>query len=48
MSVADFTKTENRYSRLHRIFPERAERFEEEAEVFFKERYEQYKKLSEQ
>jgi pyruvate-ferredoxin/flavodoxin oxidoreductase len=47
MSVADFIKTENRYSRLHRIFPERAEEFASCSELFFKERYEQYKKLSE-
>ncbi|HNQ44377.1 MAG TPA: thiamine pyrophosphate-dependent enzyme, partial [Candidatus Cloacimonadota bacterium] len=48
MSVADFTKTERRYSALHNIFPERAEQFSASAEIFFKERYEQYKKLSEQ
>ncbi|MCB5234637.1 MAG: pyruvate:ferredoxin (flavodoxin) oxidoreductase [Candidatus Cloacimonetes bacterium] len=47
MSVTDFTKTENRYSRLHRIFPERAEKFDAESAVFFKDRYDQYKKLSE-
>jgi len=47
MTVADFIKTENRYSRLHRIFPERAEDFAACSETFFKERYEQYKKLSE-
>ncbi len=47
MSVADFIKTENRYSRLHRIFPERAKEFASCSELFFKERYEQYKKLSE-
>lgn len=48
MSIGEFIKTENRYSRLHRIFPERAEKFEKLSEVFFKERYQQYKKLSEQ
>lgn len=47
MSVADFTKTERRYSGLHSIFPERAEQFTECSELFFKERYEQYKKMSE-
>ena len=47
MSVGDFIKTERRYSGLHRIFPERAEQFEKCSELFFKERYEQYKKLSE-
>ena len=47
MSVADFIKTERRYSGLHNIFPERAEQFSACAEIFFKERYEQYKKLSE-
>lgn len=47
MSVADFIKTENRYSRLHRIFPDRAKQFEDCSELFFKERYEQYKKMSE-
>ncbi|HPF08692.1 MAG TPA: pyruvate:ferredoxin (flavodoxin) oxidoreductase [Candidatus Cloacimonadota bacterium] len=47
MSVADFIKTERRYSGLHRIFPERAEQFEKCSAIFFKERYEQYKKLSE-
>jgi len=47
MSVADFIKTERRYSGLQRIFPERAEQFEKCSEIFFKERYEQYKKLSE-
>ncbi len=47
MSIADFIKTENRYSRLHRIFPERAEQFEKCSSLFFKERYEQYKKMSE-
>ncbi|MDD4146971.1 MAG: pyruvate:ferredoxin (flavodoxin) oxidoreductase, partial [Candidatus Cloacimonetes bacterium] len=47
MSIADFIKTENRYSRLYRIFPERAEKFEEGSTQFFKERYEQYKKMSE-
>lgn len=48
MSVADFTKTERRYSGLKSIFPERAEKFAEGAEVFFRDRYEYYKKLSEQ
>lgn len=48
ISVHDFIKTENRYSRLHRIFPERAKEFASRSEIFFKERYEQYKKLSEQ
>jgi pyruvate-ferredoxin/flavodoxin oxidoreductase len=48
MSISDFTKTENRYSRLHRIFPERAEEFEKASQEFFTERYEQYKRLSEQ
>jgi pyruvate-ferredoxin/flavodoxin oxidoreductase len=47
MSVTDFVNTERRYSGLKRIFPERAEQFEKCSEIFFKERYEQYKKLSE-
>ncbi|MCB5277991.1 MAG: pyruvate:ferredoxin (flavodoxin) oxidoreductase [Candidatus Cloacimonetes bacterium] len=47
ISIADFVKTENRYSRLHRIFPEKAKQFEECSKLFFKERYEQYKKMSE-
>lgn len=47
MSVADFTKTERRYSGLRSLHPERAEDFAEQSELFFKERYEQYKKMSE-
>jgi len=47
MSIADFLKTEKRYSGLHNIFQERAEQFEKCSTLFFKERYEQYKKLSE-
>jgi len=47
VSVQEFFKGETRYSALERIFPERSERFQGEAEVFFKERYLQYKKLTE-
>lgn len=47
ISVADFIKTEQRYNLLHTIFPERAEQFQDCSEIFFQERYEQYKKLSE-
>ncbi len=47
MSIADFQKTEQRYHRLHTIFPDRAEQFQECSELFFKDRYAQYKKLSE-
>ena len=47
LSVKDFFKDENRYAGLRRIFPERSERFQNEAEEFFKDRYLQYKKLTE-
>jgi pyruvate-ferredoxin/flavodoxin oxidoreductase len=47
VSVQEFLKGERRYAALHDIFPERSDRFQAEAEVFFKERYLQYKKLTE-
>ncbi|HRY83060.1 MAG TPA: thiamine pyrophosphate-dependent enzyme, partial [Candidatus Cloacimonadota bacterium] len=47
-SVKDFLAGEKRYSGLHNIFPERAEQFSEAADKFVKERYQQYKKLTEQ
>jgi len=47
LSVQEFLKGERRYAGLESIFPERSEKFQAEAETFFKERYLQYKKLSE-
>ncbi len=47
LSVQDFLNGETRYSGLKRIFPERSEKFQAAAETFFKERYLQYKKLTE-
>ena len=44
LSVQEFLKVENRYASLKNIFPERAEMLNNEAETFFKERYEAYKK----
>jgi pyruvate-ferredoxin/flavodoxin oxidoreductase len=46
VSVQEFLKAEKRYSGLKNIFPERAEDLNSKAEVFFKERYEAYKKLT--
>ncbi len=46
--VTDFLKTERRYADLARIFPDRYEMFNEGSEVFFKERYQQYLKLTQQ
>jgi pyruvate-ferredoxin/flavodoxin oxidoreductase len=45
-SVKEFLDGERRYSGLAKIFPERAEQFSQSAEVFIKERWEQYKKFS--
>ncbi len=47
VSVQEFLKGEKRYSALQNIFPERFDKFEDGAEEFFKERYLQYKKLTE-
>ncbi|HNT52604.1 MAG TPA: thiamine pyrophosphate-dependent enzyme, partial [Candidatus Syntrophosphaera sp.] len=47
LSVQEFLNGEKRYSALHNIFPERSEHFQESASLFFKERYLQYKKLTE-
>ncbi len=47
LSVQEFLNAENRYAALAKIFPERSEKFQAEAAVFFKDRYLQYKKLSE-
>jgi pyruvate-ferredoxin/flavodoxin oxidoreductase len=46
VSVQEFMKVERRYAGLKSIFPERAEELNSKAEVFFKERYEAYKKLT--
>ncbi|MDZ4182270.1 MAG: thiamine pyrophosphate-dependent enzyme, partial [Candidatus Cloacimonadaceae bacterium] len=46
MSVQDYLAMEKRYSGLTSIFPERAKQFQAAAEIFFKERYLQYKKLA--
>lgn len=46
ISVQEFMKAERRYAGLKSIFPERAEELNSKAEVFFKERYEAYKKLT--
>jgi len=46
--VQEFLESENRYARLQKIFPERAKNLNESAAVFFKERYETYKKLTQQ
>ena len=48
VSVQEFLESENRYARLQKIFPERAKNLNESAAVFFKERYETYKKLTQQ
>jgi len=45
LSVQEFLDAENRYARLKVIFPDRAKKLNEEAAVFFKDRYEAYKKL---
>lgn len=45
LPVTEFLKGERRYSGLQSIFPERFEQFEGCSEIFFKERYQQYKKL---
>jgi pyruvate-ferredoxin/flavodoxin oxidoreductase len=43
----EFLKGEKRYSALEGIFPQRSEQFQASADIFFKERYLQYKKLTE-
>jgi len=45
LPVTEFLKGERRYAGLESIFPERFEQFEGCSELFFKERYQQYKKL---
>ncbi|MGB3938591.1 MAG: pyruvate:ferredoxin (flavodoxin) oxidoreductase [Candidatus Cloacimonas acidaminovorans] len=47
VSVQEFLDSENRYAGLKNIFPERAKELNAGAAVFFKERYETYKKLAE-
>ena len=47
-SVIDFLEGEKRYSGLAKIFPERSEAFKKASEIFIKERWEQYKKMSQQ
>ncbi|MDD3144110.1 MAG: thiamine pyrophosphate-dependent enzyme, partial [Candidatus Cloacimonetes bacterium] len=47
LPVQEFLKGERRYAALHDIFPERSDRFQTEVGDFFKERYLQYKKLTE-
>jgi pyruvate-ferredoxin/flavodoxin oxidoreductase len=47
ISVQEFLDSENRYAGLKKIFPERAKELNTSAAVFFKERYETYKKLTE-
>lgn len=47
LPATEFLKGEKRYSALKGIFPERSEQFQACADIFFKERYLQYKKLSE-
>ncbi|MBW6514420.1 MAG: pyruvate:ferredoxin (flavodoxin) oxidoreductase [Candidatus Syntrophosphaera sp.] len=47
LSVQEFLDGETRYSALKRIFPERSEKFQAGAAEFFKDRYLQYKKLTE-
>ena len=44
----EFLKGERRYAALKDIFPQRSEKFQASADIFFKERYFQYKKLTEQ
>jgi pyruvate-ferredoxin/flavodoxin oxidoreductase len=44
----EFLKGERRYAALHDIFPERSDQLQAGADAFFKERYLQYKKLTEQ
>jgi len=46
LPVTEFLKGERRYAGLESIFPERFASFEEGSDVFFKERYQQYKKLT--
>ena len=46
VDVQQFLNAEKRYSGLKNIFPERATELNAEAGVFFKERYEAYKKLT--
>lgn len=46
LPATEFLKGEKRYSGLKSIFPERFEQFEACSDIFFKERYEQYKKLT--
>jgi len=46
ISVQEFLDAEKRYSGLKNIFPERAKQLNEDAGIFFKERYEAYKKLT--
>ncbi|MBP7205128.1 MAG: 4Fe-4S dicluster domain-containing protein, partial [Candidatus Cloacimonetes bacterium] len=47
LPVQEFLQGETRYSALQRIFPDRSEKFQGEAQEFFKDRYFQYKKLTE-
>lgn len=47
ISVQEFLDSENRYAHLKKIFPDRAKELNAGAAVFFKERYETYKKLTE-
>ena len=44
--VTEFLKGERRYAALEDIFPERYKDFQGCSDVFYKERYEQYKKLT--
>ena len=46
MPVTEFLKGERRYAGLEAIFPERFEKFQGKSEVFYKERYLQYKELA--
>ncbi|MDP2172696.1 MAG: pyruvate:ferredoxin (flavodoxin) oxidoreductase [Candidatus Cloacimonadaceae bacterium] len=46
MKVQDYLALEKRYSGLELIFPERSKQFQASAEIFFKDRYLQYKKLA--
>ena len=46
-SFKDFIMSEVRYSSLTKLFPEKAEKLFEQAEVNAKERYEVYKRLAE-
>lgn len=45
-SVLDFIESEKRYTSINKVFPERVSEFRKEAEIWIKERYEHYKKLS--